>query len=126
MFRSLSQAKEFQIHFQLTNLSRGDQSISDFYSKACMLSDTLAATGNPTFDKEFVNYLLNGLGPSYETFVTSITTSSDPITSHELYHLLLIHENRMSHLSQYNSNHSNNPFEPSANLTSSTPRDKKR
>lgn len=87
----------FQVRFQFTNLSKGGQPISKYFSKVRLLADTLAATlGNPFPDKEFVTYLLNGLGPSYESFVTSITTRVEPITSQELYHLLLIHESRMS------------------------------
>lgn len=58
-----------------------------------MLTNTLAATRAILSEKEYVTYLLNGLGPSYESFVTSVTTQFDPISSTELFHLLLIHEN---------------------------------
>lgn len=51
MFRAHFKAKEFQIRFELTNLSRGEQSILDYFSKVKMLADTLAATGNPLPDK---------------------------------------------------------------------------
>lgn len=73
MFTSHSQAKEFQVRFQLTNLSRGDQSISEFFSKVRLFSDTLTVPGNPLTNKEFVTYILNGLGPGYESII-SITT----------------------------------------------------
>lgn len=63
---------------------------------------------------EFVTYLLNGLGPNYDSFVTSITSRTVPITSPQLYHLLLIHESRLSHPSRSPSPQS--PFEPTANL----------
>ncbi|KAF5460331.1 hypothetical protein F2P56_020209 [Juglans regia] len=115
MFSSHSQAKEFQVRFQLTNLSKGEQSVSDFFSKVRMLDDAIAATGNPLPDKEFVTYLLNGLGPLYESFVTSITTRTEPITSNELYHLLLVHESRMTHVSRNTS--SLTSLEPSVNLS---------
>lgn len=117
MYSSRSQAKEFQIRFQLTNLSCGDQSIVDYFSKVKMLADTLAATGTPLSDKEYVTYFLNGLGPNYEPFITSITTRIEPIHSQELYHLLLIHENRLTHNSR---NTTPSPFEPSANLTTNS------
>ncbi|XP_035544580.1 uncharacterized protein LOC118347977 [Juglans regia] len=88
-----------------------------------MLADTLAATGSPLSNKELVTYLLNGLGPSYEPFVTSITTRSDPITPHELYHLLLIHETRLSH----NSRNTSPTFslQPSVNLSTGQHRDQR-
>ncbi|KAF5445641.1 hypothetical protein F2P56_034680 [Juglans regia] len=110
MFTSHSQAKEFQVKFQLTNLSRGDQSITDYYGKVLSLADTLSSIGNPLPDKEFISYVLNGLGPAYEPLVTSITTQFEPISSHELYQILLIHESRMQHTSK-------NTFEPSINYS---------
>ncbi|KAA8519465.1 hypothetical protein F0562_013721 [Nyssa sinensis] len=97
MFSSQSQANEFQIRFQLTNITRGEQSITDYFDKAHLLTDYLAATCNLISEKELVSYILNGLGPTYESFLTSITTRSDPLTSHDLYQLLLIHESRLNH-----------------------------
>lgn len=81
-----------------------------------MLSDTIFTTSTPLSDKEFVTYLLNELGPTYETFITSVTTHTYPISSHELYHLLLIQESRMAYTSCSNS--IVNSTKPSANLTS--------
>lgn len=89
---SHSQAKELQICFQLTNRSKGEQPITEYFSTVKMLADTLAATGALLLEKEYVTYLLNGLGPSYKSFITSVTTKSDPVTATKLYHLLLIHE----------------------------------
>ncbi|KAF5481179.1 hypothetical protein F2P56_001852, partial [Juglans regia] len=97
MFASHSQAKEFQICFQLTNLSKGGQAMTDYFGKVRSLVDSLAATGNTLPDKEVVTYLLNGLGSSYEAFITSVTTRAEAISSHELYQLLLIHESCSAH-----------------------------
>ncbi|KAA8519374.1 hypothetical protein F0562_013630 [Nyssa sinensis] len=116
MFSSQSQAKEFQIRFQLTNFTRGEQSITDYFSKVRLLADSLAATGNLIFEKELISCILNGLGPTYESFLTSITTRSDPLTSHDLYQLLLIHESRLNHTTTLTT-----PFSDfSANFTSSS------
>ncbi|KAA8531065.1 hypothetical protein F0562_005774 [Nyssa sinensis] len=52
MFSSQSQAKEFQIQFQLTNITRGEQSITDYFGKVRLLADSLAATGNLISEKE--------------------------------------------------------------------------
>lgn len=113
MFSSHNQAEELQIRFQLTNLSRGDQSVFEYFSKVKNMDDTLAASGTPLSDKEYVSYLLNGLGPSYESFVISITTHSNSASSTKLFHLLLVHESRMTHSSQHLTNI---PFEPLVNL----------
>ncbi|KAF5463649.1 hypothetical protein F2P56_013801 [Juglans regia] len=92
-----SWAKDFHIRFQLTNLSCGEKTITEYFGKVRSLADTLAATGNPLPDKELVTYILIGLGPLYESFVTSITTRSEFVSSHELFQMLLIHESRMAH-----------------------------
>lgn len=114
MFASHSHAKEFQIKFQLTNLSRGDKPIIEYFSHVRHLVDALTTTSNPLSDKDLVTYLLNGLGPLYESFVTSITTQAEPVSSQELYHLLLIHESRITHTNLNNSSFS---FQTSANAS---------
>lgn len=116
MFSSQSHAKEFEVRFQLTNLSHRDQSISEYFGKVHLLADSLAATGSPLSDKDLVTYLLNGLGPSYEIFVTSITTRPTPVSFHELYQLLLIHESCLTHSTRP----INSSLEPSVNYTAST------
>ncbi|KAF5466512.1 hypothetical protein F2P56_016430 [Juglans regia] len=122
MFASHSQAKEFQIRFQLTNLSRGDQPMSEYFGKVRMLADSLAATGNPLPEKEIVTYLLNGLGQAYEPFITSVTTRADPLSSEELYQLLFIHEARTAHFTRTTLS----PIEPAANFSASSGKDRGR
>lgn len=50
-----------------------------YFGKVRLLANSLAATGSLLSDKELVTYLLYGLSPSYENFVTSITTRLDPL-----------------------------------------------
>lgn len=98
MFASHSQANEFHVHFQLTNLTQGAQPITKYFAKVQSLPNTLAATSNPLSDKEFVTFLLIGLRFAYESFIISVTTQAEPISSLELYQLLLVHESQMSHI----------------------------
>lgn len=119
-FNSQPQAKEFQIRLQLINLACGERTILDYFRKVRMLVDTLSSTGNPLPDKYFVTYLLIDLGPSYESF---ITTRVEPISFHELYFLLVIHESKMSHFSSSNS--TSHMFELSTNLTTGHSRDQR-
>lgn len=115
MFASHSQAKQFQVRFQLANLNRGEQNITDYFGKVCSLTDILTTTGSPLPDQEFVTYLLTGLGSTYESFVTFITTQAEPISSNELYQLLLIHEDRLSHTARTTTS-----MEPSINFTNTS------
>ncbi|XP_040990482.1 uncharacterized protein LOC121237697 [Juglans microcarpa x Juglans regia] len=121
MFASHPHAKEFQICFQLTNMSRGDLSILDYFGKVRLLADSLATTGNPLPDKEIVTYLLIGLGSSYESFNTFVTTRAALLSSNDLYQLLLIQEARASHSTQ-------SPIssvEPSVNFSTTGGRDQR-
>lgn len=61
MFESHSNAKQFQVRFQLANLKRGDQIITDYFGKVHSLADIRATTGNPLPDQEFVTYLFPNL-----------------------------------------------------------------
>lgn len=84
MFASHSQVKEFQIRLQLTNILKGDQSISD-YSRKVRYVDSFAATGNILLDKEVVTYLLNSLGSTFEFFTTYVTIQVESLNSHEFF-----------------------------------------
>ncbi|KAF5442643.1 hypothetical protein F2P56_035282 [Juglans regia] len=120
MFTLYSHAKQFQVQFQLANLSRGDIAITEYFGKVRALADILAISGNPLPDQDFVTYLLTGLGSAYESFITSITTRAEPISSHELFQLLLVHENRIAHAAR-----PYNQVELSAHFTTTGSRDQR-
>ena len=84
-----------QIHYQLAMIKKSGSLISNYFQKFKGLADTLAAAGQPLNDFEIVSYLLAGLGPEYDPFVTSVTTRVDPLSIDELYDHLLAHENRL-------------------------------
>ncbi|KAF5471554.1 hypothetical protein F2P56_008335 [Juglans regia] len=96
MFTSQSQAKIFQIRHQLTNLKKGSLSVTDYYQKVRLLSDTMTAAGEPHRDSEVVSYILNGLTSDFDSFVISVSTRATPISSAELFNLLLTFESRPS------------------------------
>lgn len=93
--------------------------MKDYFGKVHSLVDSLVDTGNFLPDKEVVTYLLNGLGFSYEAFITAITKRAEPIFSLELYEMLLIHESGQSHQQRSLTSH----LEPSINFSVNTARD---
>lgn len=95
MFISQSQARITCTHYQLATMKKGSSTISEYFEKMKILSDTLAATGQPLNPYETVSYLLAGLGTEYDPFVTFVTTSVDPLPLDELYGHLLAHEQRL-------------------------------
>jgi hypothetical protein len=97
MFASQSKARIMQSRFQLATLKKGSLSISDYFQKAKELSQSLAVIDEPLKDLELISYILVGLGPEYDSLVTTVTTRIDPITIDDLYGYLLTHEQRLQH-----------------------------
>ena len=84
-----------QIHYQLSTLRKGSTSIADFFHTFTGLADTLAAIDQPLPEFQLVSFLLAGLGPEYDSFVTSVQQRTEPITLDFLYGHLLNHEIRL-------------------------------
>ena len=81
-----------QIHYQLATLKKGDSSIADYFHKFTGLADTLAAIDHLLNDFKLVSFLLAGLGPDFDSFVTSVKIRADPLSLEDLYGHLLSHE----------------------------------
>ncbi|KAF5482583.1 hypothetical protein F2P56_003141, partial [Juglans regia] len=99
MFSAHSQARITRIRFQLSTLKKGDSTITDYFQKAKILFDTLAAIGKPLEDCEIVSYLLAGLDTTYDPLITSITRV-DPMTLDDVFGHLQTYE---AHLEQQTS-----------------------
>jgi hypothetical protein len=95
MFTSQSRAQMMQVHYQLATSKKGNSFVTDYFQKMKLLSDTMAAIGQPLNDFETVSYILVGLGSEYDHFVTSITTRVDPLSLEEIYGHLLAYELRL-------------------------------
>jgi hypothetical protein len=114
-FTSESQARVLNLRLQLTTAKKGNLSVSDHFHKIKHITATLAAAGHPVSDSEFTAYLLGGLGPEYDPFVTSVTTSVEPLSMDTLFWHLLAHESRIA---QHNPSDS---LFPTANIASRSP-----
>ena len=97
MFNSQSHSRIMQVHLQLSTLKKGSSSISDYYHRFQTLIDILAYVGHPIDELEQQGFLLGGLGPEYDPFVTSVLTRADPLSMEEIYGHLLTHEIRLDH-----------------------------
>ncbi|XP_043687482.1 uncharacterized protein LOC122638694 [Telopea speciosissima] len=87
-----------QLRYQLQTAKKGSLSVADYFNRVKGITDSLAAASHPVPDNDLILYILGGLGPGYEPFVTAITTRADPISSEDLHSLLLSHE---LHLDQF-------------------------
>ncbi len=70
-------------------------SITEYFQHLKQIATTLAVAGQSLKDFEFTSYLLAGLGPKYDQFVTFVTTRVDLLTTGDLFDHLLTHEMRL-------------------------------
>lgn len=77
---------------QLQQLKKGTNTISEYLQSFKSISDKLAAAGSVISDTDLLVYILNGLPPEYDPFVTSVRIRSPPVTTDELHSLLLTEE----------------------------------
>lgn len=115
LFASKSHAQIIQLRYQLATISKGSTPVSEYFHKVKHMSNTMSATGTPLSSPKFVSYLLAGLNSDYDALVPSVTARTEPLSSEEIYSLLLTHESRLSH-----STHLPTPTNFSANFTSSS------
>ncbi|KAJ0959795.1 hypothetical protein J5N97_000505 [Dioscorea zingiberensis] len=97
MFSSGSRARTMQIRLQLSTLQKKDLRVTDYFRKVKNLADTLCAIGTPLRDDEVISYILAGLGPEFDSLVTSVTTRVDPMSLSDLYAHMLSFELRLEH-----------------------------
>jgi hypothetical protein len=96
MFTAHSWARVMNIHYQLSNLKKGDSSVVDYFHKFTGLIATLAAIDKPLTEEEQVSFLLAGLGSKFESFVTTVQMRTDLLSIEALYGHLLSHELRLA------------------------------
>lgn len=118
-----SQARVFQLRFDLMRLSKGTLKMHEYYHKPKSIGDTLVVIGQPMSNDDLVNAILIGLGPEYQSFATSITTRSDPVNLDIFYNYLLTLETQIEHqqsiealLPQVNAAFKNQPSKPNSRL----------
>ncbi|XP_058077565.1 uncharacterized protein LOC131225957 [Magnolia sinica] len=92
IFESSSQAHVQQLKYQLHTVKISATPMSEYIQSVKSIVDNLAAVANPVTDSDLVSTLLSGLSPEYNSFVTSVNTQVDPISSEELIGLMLSQE----------------------------------
>jgi len=72
-FANQSKSRIANLKKQLQSLNQGSKSCSDYIQSAKECSDQLAAIGKPIPDEELITYLINGLHPMFNSFITTIS-----------------------------------------------------
>uniref|UniRef100_A0A803QN75 Retrotransposon Copia-like N-terminal domain-containing protein n=1 Tax=Cannabis sativa TaxID=3483 RepID=A0A803QN75_CANSA len=94
-FSGQSKARLLQLKSQLTNIQKGNMSISDYVDKIKSICDNLAIVGCIVNDQDIELQLLNGLGPEYDSVVSGITSTNESKSLEEIQALLMAHECRL-------------------------------
>lgn len=100
IFTSHSLACIVHSHLQLTTTMKCGLFMVDYFHKIKGFADLLATAGQPLHEHQVILYLLVGLGPDYDPFVTFVTAKVDPLSLDDIYGHLLSQE---VHLEQHSS-----------------------
>lgn len=87
-------ARSVNTRIALATTKKGTMSAANYIAKMRNLADEMAVAGKPLGDEEFISYVLTGLGPDYNSLVTSIVTRVEPISFNELQAQIFSFEQR--------------------------------
>jgi hypothetical protein len=93
-FANDSRSRIANLKRQLLSLHQGSLTCSDYIQSAKLYSDQLAAVGKPIPDDDLISFLLNGLNPTFNTFVTTVSllTRERQLTLDDFQEELINHE----------------------------------
>ncbi|RVW13866.1 Retrovirus-related Pol polyprotein from transposon RE1 [Vitis vinifera] len=72
-FASQSRTRVHHLKRKLQTLHQGSMKCIDFLEKTKLVSDELAAVGKPLEDDDLMSYIVSGLNPSFNPFITSLS-----------------------------------------------------
>ena len=90
-YGTTTSARKIQLKQKFNNMSRRGRSIQEYVTEITTIADQLASIEAAVSDDDLVAVTLNGLGPEYKAFDTSISVRQDMPDFNELL-ALLIHE----------------------------------
>jgi len=83
-----------KLRYQLQGLRQGNKTCSNYIHTAKSLADHLAMVGKPVTDEDLISYIIGGLTPRYNAFITSfaLLTKDESIPLEDFQTLHLSHE----------------------------------
>jgi hypothetical protein len=91
-FAAQSKSRISHLKRQLQRLQQGNKTCTEYLSQAKTWSDELSAVGKPVEDDDLISYVINGINPIYNSFVTAFTLRDRETTFHDFQSELLSHE----------------------------------
>jgi hypothetical protein len=77
---------------QLQSLQQGNKTFTEYLNQAKSWADELSAVGKPVDDDDPISLVINGINPTYNSFVTAFTLRDRETTFHDFQSELLSHE----------------------------------
>jgi hypothetical protein len=93
-FASQSRSRISHLKRQLQSLHQGSKSCAEYLKTAKGWANQLAVIGRPTDDEDLISYIISGLNPTFNAFVTSygLATRDNPLSFADFQDELLNHE----------------------------------
>lgn len=88
-YASQSHNRIMQLRHDLFTTKGDGLSITEFVDKINHIADNLALAGKPVDDDDIISIIVNNVGPTFETTVSSIQARDTPISYDDLVALLL-------------------------------------
>jgi hypothetical protein len=93
-FASQSRSRVSHLKRQLQSLHQGSKSCAEYLKTAKGWANQLAVIGKPTDDEDLISFIISGLNPTFNGFITSygLATRDNPLTFADFQDELLNHE----------------------------------
>lgn len=95
IYASKSQARILELKTRLQTIKKGGSSCSDYLTQVQSIADELRMIGQDIPDSDLVMCVFSGLGPDYNSLVTSLTSSFSSLSLADLRGHLLTFEARL-------------------------------
>ncbi|RVW57741.1 hypothetical protein CK203_116248 [Vitis vinifera] len=95
IFSASSKARIMQLRLAFQTTRKGSLPIMEYILKMKIITDSLAAIGEPVAERDQILQLLASLGADYNSIVASLTAREDDLTLHSVHSILLSHEQRL-------------------------------
>ena len=95
-FAAQTQAQAINTRIELTNLKKGNLSMTEYLAKIKMFSDEIACIGAALGNVEIVSHVLAGLDLDYNPVVSALAAWVEPVTVQELFTQLVSFDARLN------------------------------
>lgn len=79
-------------------MKKGSSTVAEFVLKVKNIGDNLKSAGDTITDRDLLLSVVNGVGHEFDAVVVLITSQQNTMSLHVAQYLLMLHEQRLEHL----------------------------